>query len=53
MTEIMPVPRNLSFTVLPAEGLAAPVLTKLLLLTVILFSGSILSILSLAISQSY
>ena len=23
MTEIMPVPRNLSFTVLPAESLAA------------------------------
>lgn len=35
------------------RSLAAPVLTKLLLLTVILFSGGILSILSLAISQSY
>jgi hypothetical protein len=25
MTEIMPVPRNLSFTVLPAESLCRPV----------------------------
>ncbi len=25
MTEIMPVPRNLNFTVLPAESLTAPV----------------------------